>query len=510
MERSDPGASDAVQAYLDFLPLVVMEIAPDGTVRRLNRAGSELLGWSADELLGRDWFDALIPEASREAARREFQAWLAGDPEASSSGQSSWAHREGGCRTMAWRRSRVGEPGDVQGVSLAAEDITERRRTSEELEGMRARLDDIQFALNAASIVAITDAHGVITYANDKFCEISKYAREELVGRTHKLINSKAHPKKFWKDLWDTIERGEVWQGDIRNQAKDGSYYWVATTIVPFVDADGKPYQYLALRNEITQRKEAEEELRQAYEKIRQEQAKLVQAEKLSSIGLLAAGVAHEVNNPLAGVKACVKALRQDRLPEDRREEYFQAVADGLDRIERIVKGLLDFARPQSSGWTDLDLGQLVRACLLLLAPTLRKSEVSVETSFDDEEVLVRGDRSQLMQAILNVLLNAVQACPAGSAVQVSVLHEDDWIGLAFQDEGPGIPEGELARVCDPFFTTKPEGEGTGLGLAVTLGIIEAHEGRLDIESASGEGTRVIFWLKPGGDGPDVAQGGRQ
>ncbi|NES74449.1 MULTISPECIES: PAS domain S-box protein [unclassified Okeania] len=153
---------------------------------------------------------------------------------------------------------------DLQNLTNHNQEIAERRLLEAILRKTLKELSDIKFAIDQAAIVAITDQRGIIQYVNDKVYEISQYSREELIGKSHRLLNSKYHPPKFFKDLWSTISSGRVWRGEIKNKAKDGSYYWVNTTIVPFLNDLGQPYQYLAIRFDITERKRVEEALQES------------------------------------------------------------------------------------------------------------------------------------------------------------------------------------------------------------------------------------------------------
>ena len=177
---------------------------------------------------------------------------------------------------------KKGKP--YQYVSIRT-DITERKQAEIHLKNSLRELSDIEFALDQSSIIAFTDEKGIITNVNEKFCQISKYNRQELIGQDHRILNSGYHTPRFFKELWRTIGQGKVWKGEIRNKAKDGHYYWVDTTIVPFTDEMGKPYQYLAIRNDITERKKAESILHRQ--------------DRMSWYWPTSGGLLHKIQNPL-------------------------------------------------------------------------------------------------------------------------------------------------------------------------------------------------------------------
>jgi PAS domain S-box-containing protein len=347
-----------------------------------------------------------------------------------------------------------------------------------ELDRSRRDLEEFKYALDQAAIVAITDHRGVITYANDKFCEISRYRRDELVGQDHRIINSGYHPKEFMRDLWRTIAQGRIWRGEIQNRAKDGSLYWVDTTIVPFLDSHAKPRQYLAIRNDITQRKFAEIQLR--------EQA------SLAKLGELAAIVAHEVRNPLAGLKGSLQVIAS-RMPEHMHE---RSVVDTM--IERInalsdrVNDILLYAgttppRSQTVALRAL-LGDVVN-----LARAADQGGLPSSVTISGDDTTVVGDPYMLREVFLNLLLNARQASADGQPVHLRLESDDEACRVTILDRGHGIPPDVRARIFEPFVTTRPG--GTGLGLAIVQRLLERQGGAIALEDREGGGTAAVVTL---------------
>jgi PAS domain S-box-containing protein len=326
-------------------------------------------------------------------------------------------------------------------------------------------LDEIRYALDQAAIVAATDQRGRITYVNDKFCEISQYSRDELLG----LVNSGYHPKEFMRELWRTIARGNVWRGELRNRAKDGSLYWVDTTIVPFLDGNGKPRQYLAIRYDITSRKAAE--------------ARLREQEALAQLGQLAAVVAHEVRNPLAGLRASLQVIDR-RVTEARDRTAIAAMIQRIDGLNDKVEDLLLYARPKPPRRIAFDLGPLLRE--VAVSAQLSAGRQGAPIAIAGASVTVMADPEMLRAALLNLTMNACQAA-ASNDVDIEVTADGAVCTVAVRDRGPGIPADLRDRVFEPFFTTRVS--GTGLGLAIVKRLVELQEGTVSLTDRPGGGT---------------------
>jgi len=366
-------------------------------------------------------------------------------------------------------------------------------RSPDALERSLKELADIKFALDQSTIVAITDQRGIINFVNDQFCRISKYSRDELVGQDHRIINSGFHPKDFIRDLWTTIASGKVWKGELRNRAKDQSIYWVDTTIVPFLNPDGKPYQYVAIRHDITQRKLAEAQ-------VLDQGVQLQRAAQLSFVGELAAGLAHEIKNPLAGIQGVVDILIRRRDKNDPEREALEGMRHEVTRIDNTVRLLLDRARPRLVSLRETSLRELVARSVNLARAQVTNaigSEKQVKIDFEapEDPVMISIDPGQIEDAVLNLIINAIEAVDVDGQVTIRLSTPQDdaeEIAIEVSDNGTGISEPDLSKVFDPFFTTRQS--GTGLGLPSVRRIARLHGGGVDVKSSPGQGS--VFTIR--------------
>ncbi|MDR3671446.1 MAG: ATP-binding protein [Holophaga sp.] len=376
--------------------------------------------------------------------------------------------------------------------------FVERRAPDLKLAAALAELRQFKQALDAHAIVAVTDLQGRITYANDMFCAISGYSREELLGQDHRIINSGHHPKGFFAELWRTILAGGIWKGEIQNRAKDGACYWVDTTIVPILDVQGNPRQFVSIRADITARKLGEEALRHS--------------QKLESLGVLAGGIAHDFNNLLTTILGNCN-LAAMGLPEGSPiQGYLDQIEKASVRAADLTRQMLAYAGHGRAAMAQLDLNWLLREMKPLLeAPGFEGTELRFDLAQQLPEL--EGDPSQLQQMVLNLVTNAREAIgehgrgavtvrTGEQVVDRLVLNTDApgipippgrHVTLEVADTGCGMPAEIRNRIFDPFFSTKFMGRG--LGLPALLGMLRRHGGSIQVHSEPGRGSAFRLFL---------------
>ncbi len=357
---------------------------------------------------------------------------------------------------------------------------------------------ELKQALDESAIVATTDATGTITYVNGRFCAVSKYGREELLGRNHRIINSGHHPREFFQDLWRTISAGKVWRGEIKNRAKDGSHYWVDTTIVPFLDAAGRPWQYMAIRFEITDRKRVEEELKAKQAELEARAEALARSN--ADLEQFAYVASHDLQEPLRMVSSFTQLLARrykGRLDEDA-DEFIRYASQGAETMQAMIRDLLAYARLSASAPSprpvaldtalDAALANL-RAALEEVRPELRREALPT----------VLGEPGQLTQLFQNLVGNALKFRVPHRPPEISVgaRREGESWHCWVQDNGIGLDSRHAQQIFTIFqrLHGREEFPGSGIGLAFCKRIVERHGGRIWVESTPGLGATFHFTL---------------
>ncbi len=407
---------------------------------------------------------------------------------------------------------------------------------------------------NPASIV-ITTSQAEIIYVNHRFCELTGYCYDEVIGQNPRILKGQIRYTDY-DQLWRTLLAGEQWQGEFHNCRKDGSFFWEFAIISPIRDESGENLYYLAIKEDITDRKKidellhttvsqatqltsslefknfeletAQKELGQAYLQLKKAQSQMLHREKMASIGQLAAGVAHEINNPMGFISSNLNSLGKyvrrmgdyiesvdalvkkespqlwqqlevsrkkqkiDYLIEDTADLISESL-DGAERVRKIVLNLKSFSHVDAAEEQLVDINKCLEDTINMAWNEI-KYKATLDRHFGEiPQVICRPQ--ELNQVFMNILINAAQAIDKGGMISVTTSVSGEMLKIEISDNGSGIPEDIRTKIFEPFFTTKEVGKGTGLGMSISYEIIKKHGGEILIESEIGKGSCFTILL---------------
>lgn len=352
------------------------------------------------------------------------------------------------------------------------------------------QFEEIYSIINNHSMVEVTDIEGNIIFANKKFCDISQYSEQELIGQNHRIIKSGFHTKEFYKDLWSTITSGKTWHGEFKNKAKDGSYFWNKQMIMPRFDNKKTICGYISIGTDITTEKELSEKLTQIednlvqqnknlQEKIKRKSDEIIKKEKLSMLGTMASRLAHDLKNPLTVVKAYSDILSR-QLEDKMNYEMKMKVSklkNSITDMSNIIEDVLDFSRTVE---LDLQKNSIFKILMTALENVNKPKQINVNINYSDIAIIC--DSKKIEAVFSNLLSNSIQALEEIGEINVRLTEEDNQVLITVEDTGPGILEDDMPKIFEPLFTTKQK--GTGLGLSICKNIINLHGGDIIVKNA--------------------------
>ena len=386
-----------------------------------------------------------------------------------------------------------------QAVRRALREAKERKERHRAAEQVRVQSSALEAVANG---IILTDPAGKILFANKAFCAMTGYALEEILGKTPGFLNSGKHDADFFRALWNTILTGRVWQGELINQRKDGTFYNEEMTITPIQGTNGGISHFIAVKQDITKRKQFKEQLHQA--------------RKMEAIGQLAGGIAHDFNNLLTVIHGNVQLVLMDesQLKEENRQ-CLKQVIDATERAGNLTRQLLAFGRKQVIQFQPLNLNDVIGNFTKMLKRVIGE-HVVLQCCYAEDLPSVDADIGMIEQILINLIVNARDAMPQGGSIVITTeaisidasrvdshpeAQPGEFVCITVGDTGTGIYPEYLPRIFEPFFTTKEAGKGTGLGLATVYGIVKQHQGWIEVSSQLGSGTTFKIFLPAGAPG---------
>lgn len=487
-ERAIRAHKDSLEALLNATPDIAILLGRDGTVLAANRELAETLGVDLETLIGTDVFDYSDEETASRRQARLRKVVESGSPiRVEETGRNKRLYD-----TSAY--PVLGPAGDVERVALFARDITEQRRAEEELRASERKYRRILETI--ADGYHEVDLHGNLMLVNDVFCEILGACRSDLIGRNFRDLMDRRNAELVLNSYNRVFTTGKP-VTDLRFGVTrpDGTTRHVAISIALIRDPEGAPEGFHGTIRDVTERRQLEEQLRQAA--------------KMEAVGRLAGGLAHDFNNLLTAIMGYADLLLQDIHPEGPNRSRVEQIGRAAERASALTRKLLAFSRKQVLDMKVLDLNEIISDLETMLRRLIRE-DIELVSEATEDSAPIRGDQGQIEQIVMNLAVNARDAMPTGGRLEIRTAREridsayagvgkrippGDYVVMTVADTGIGMDSGTCARIFDPFFTTKEKEVGTGLGLSTVYGIVKQHNGHIAVQSNPGRGTifRIYF-----------------
>ena len=461
----------------------IHQTTPDGRFLSCNPATASILGYDGPEELIESITDMERQLYVDPARRRELFAMLSTAPVVKNF-EVEFYRKDGSKRWVSLSaRPHFNEKSELLYIDGIIQDIADAKRAEETLIKLSQAVEQ------SPVTIVITDTGGLIEFVNPKFVQLTGYGREEVLGKSPGLLRSESTLPATYRKMWDTITQGKVWEGEFINRKKNGELFSERATISPIKNKDGVTTHYLAIKEDITERRQLE--------------AQLLQSQKMESIGRLAGGVAHDFNNMLCVISGCAQ-LAMFEVPEGAKVwQYLNQISRAAERSSGITRQLLAFSRKEMISVKKVNLNATIIETNRTLARLIGE-DIALTFKPAVDIWTIEADLSQLDQILVNLAVNARDAMPVGGhlAIETANVHIDstychyhldskpgDYVQLRVSDNGIGMDKQTMAQIFEPFFTTKEVGKGTGLGLATVYGIVRQNNGFINVYSEPGHGT---------------------